>query len=228
MEPAPLEKTRADFDRIAVLEAGHPETAHPYDAFLLSQIPPSCERLLEVGCGAGRLSRAAARRAASVTAIDASAEMIRLARRRSAGGPNIEFVCDDFMTCPLRAGAFDCILTVATLHHMNPEAALARMKALLSPGGILVIHDLRSPRGLMDWLWSGLAAVARGDAWSWIRSRLHESAELRSAWLDHGAGESYPTMPEVHGLCRRELPGARVHRHPLWRYTVVWTRPLAD
>lgn len=222
-----LERVRADFDRIARLIADERERADPYDAFVLAQIPPTCSRLLEVGCGAGRLARAAARRGTEVTAIDLSPEMIAVARARTCDDARVRFVCGDFMAHPLEAASFDAVLAVATLHHVDAGSALARLKALAAPGGVLVLHDLRAFSGPVDRLVSAMSAAVRGDAWRWVRSHLHQSRALRSAWHAHGTDEHYPPMAEVHALCRAHLPGAIVHRHALSRYTAVWRRPLA-
>jgi len=218
------DKIQADFDRIARLLAEEPERPDRYERFLLAQVPASCQRVLEVGCGAGRLARAIAARGAAVTGIDASPEMIRLARQGSPEDASVEFVCGDFSVQPLGPGLYDCVLSAATLHHMPVAATLARMKGLLRPDGVLVLHDLRSLVGVGDWLRSGLAAVCNGDAAWWIRSRLRERRVVRAAWREHGSGERYLTMMEVRALCETTLPNARIYCHALWRYTVVWTR----
>ena len=218
------ESIQADFDRIARLLAEEPERPDRYESFLLAQIPFRCRRVLEIGCGTGRLARALAARGAVVTGIDASPEMIRLARSRAPAHSALEFICGDFSVHPLGPGLYDGIVSVATLHHMPAASTLARMKNLLRPGGVLVLHDLRSLVGVGDWLRSGLVAVCNGDAAWWIRTRLQERRVVRAAWREHGSGERYLTMMEVRALCETTLPNARIYGHPLWRYTVVWTR----
>ena len=218
-----LEVIRADFDRIARLVANEPERPDRYESFLLTQLPAPCTRVLEIGCGAGRLARAIAGRGATVTAIDASPEMIRLARQRSRDHARIEWVCGDFLVHSMGSEAYDCVVSVATLHHLPAEPTLARIRTLVKPGGSLVIHDVRTIAGMSDWLMSGLAAVFNGDAVWWIRDHLRGHRALRDAWRDHGIGERYLTLAEVRTLCETTLPGARVYWHPLWRYTVVWT-----
>jgi 2-polyprenyl-3-methyl-5-hydroxy-6-metoxy-1,4-benzoquinol methylase len=163
-------------------------------------------------------------RGAAVTGIDASPEMIRLARQRSSADARIEFVCGDFSVHSMRFEIYDCVVSVATLHHLPVASTLPRIKALVKPGGILVIHDVRASSGMVDWLLSGLAAVFNGDVAWWVGTRLRQKRALRDAWRDHGAGEHYLTMADVRALCARTLPGATIHRHSLWRYTVVWTR----
>ncbi|HKY31553.1 MAG TPA: class I SAM-dependent methyltransferase [Candidatus Polarisedimenticolia bacterium] len=220
-----LESDRADFDRIARLVSGQAERPDRYEPFLLEQIPASSGRILEIGCGAGRLARALAARGARVTGIDASFEMISLARRRAAEAPAIELLCADFMTHALEDEGFDAVVTVATLHHLPASGAVARMKSLVKPGGVLVIHDLRSPAGFSDWLLSGVAAAFNGDALWWTAGHLRQSRALRDAWRDHGSKERYPTMMEAHAFFAAALPGVRLYRHPLWRYTAVWIKP---
>ena len=68
---------RQDFDRIAIAGGCTDEGSHPYDNLLLSLIPPTCRRLLDLGCGTGRLTRAMAQRATQVTAVDFPPEMVR-------------------------------------------------------------------------------------------------------------------------------------------------------
>ncbi len=221
----PLAQIRSDFDHIARLAAERPEPGDPYEPFLLRLVPERCGDLLEVGCGMGRLSRALAARARSVIGIDLSDEMIRVARERGRDRAGLRFVCDDFLTHPFGDARFDCILSMALFHHLPAAPALDRMKSLLSPGGVLILHDVRAPESAADWVRSGVEAVATGQILGWLRRRLGESGALRRAWRDHGARDRYATIREVHALCRAHLPGARVFRHPLWRYTVTWIAP---
>jgi 2-polyprenyl-3-methyl-5-hydroxy-6-metoxy-1,4-benzoquinol methylase len=215
---------QSDFDRIACLVADEPDRPDRYESFLLGQLPAQCREVFEIGCGAGRLARAIAGRGAKVTGLDASPEMIRLARQRSRDSARIEFVCGDFSVLLLDSKLYDCVVSVATLHHVPAAATLARMVNMVKPGGVLLIHDVRSPSGTRDWLLPALAAALNGDAVWWVRHRLRESRDLRDAWRDHGLGERYLTMAEVRALCSTTLPGARSYWHPLWRYTIVWTK----
>lgn len=219
---------QADFDRIARLVAEGPDHADRHESFVLSKIPAASARILEVGCGTGRLARAMARRGASVTAIDVSPEMIRVACSRSPDVGRLNFVRGDFSVHAEDPGTYDCVVSVATLHHLPAAATVERMKDLLKPAGVLVIHDVRSPSGIVDWLRAALVASVNGDAAWWVRRRLLEGRALRETWREHGRGERYLTMPEVRSLCETTLPGAECHWHALWRYTVVWTKDTLD
>lgn len=83
----------------------------------------SGRRLVEVGCGLGRMSRHFAARYAHVTALDISSAMVRRARRLNAGHPNIEFVVgtgSDLSGIP-DASHDDAVSYVVFQHIPDPE-----------------------------------------------------------------------------------------------------------
>ncbi|HME69273.1 MAG TPA: class I SAM-dependent methyltransferase [Myxococcota bacterium] len=127
---------RADFDRLALV-AGDAWDHNLYDhRFLLSQLPMRCGPALEVGCGAGAFSRLLAARCAHVLGLDLSPEMIRRARERTAGLRNVAFRVEDASHCDLPGEAFDCVASIATLHHLPAEPTLLRLHDVLAPGGV--------------------------------------------------------------------------------------------
>lgn len=214
---------RDEFDRIALASAPAGEGAHPYDRVLLSLIPPNCRRLLDLGCGTGRLTRAMAQHAEHVTAVDVSREMLRVARQRCAGQVNIAFVEADLLNLPATLGLFDCVISVNVLHHFPAADAVQAMKAVLAPGGLLIIHDVRQSAGALDRILDG-PRVALKAAWRLARvGRVRAFLRERAAWAQHADGEVIPTADEIAGMRDRVLPGAVVRQHFLWRYTLLWT-----
>lgn len=226
---AQAERVREDFDRIALLTERHggAHGAYAYHRYLLRRLPARCGRALEVGCGSGEFTRLLAARAGSVLAVDLSPEMIRLATQASSARANVEYVLGDFMRLPLPPEEFDCAVSLATLHHLPLDEALPRLTAALRPGGVLVIHDLIADDGLADTLLNVPAYAAAGARRLWRTGCLRAPAEVRRAWAEHGAGETYLTPDGVREMCRRHLPGAHFRRHLLWRYTVTWHKPAA-
>jgi SAM-dependent methyltransferase len=219
------EQVRADFDQIArAMEEAGAGPDQPYLRDLPSYVPRGCGNALEVGCGTGELTRLLAERCEHVLAIDLSPEMVRVARRNSAARPNVEYRVADVMEMALPDESFDCIASVATLHHLPTPDALRRMKAALRPGGVLIVHDVLDWSGATGFAVSALATLTR-----YVRAHVHgprrTSPALRDAWRAHGAGERYLRPRDVRDLVRRELPGAAVRLHLMWRYTVVWTKP---
>jgi 2-polyprenyl-3-methyl-5-hydroxy-6-metoxy-1,4-benzoquinol methylase len=218
------DRIRSDFDEIARLAESGASGRDLYDGFLLSQIPSGARRILDVGCGLGRLTWALASRDRQIIAVDLSPAMV--ARAKLAGSSDgVTFCAGDFLQLDLAGASFDCIVSAAALHHMEQDAALARMAALLSPGGRLVVHDLRCNRGLQDRA-QGCLALARVALRRFIRTgRPRPPRRVREVWARHGASERYLSLEEARGLAGRLLPGAHVVNHWLWRYTIVWDKP---
>ncbi len=223
---ASVPRIREEFDRIALLTERYGGGAgDTYHSYLLSRLPARAGEVLEVGCGTGAFTRLLARRARSVTALDLSPQMIRLAESQSANYKNIEYLLGDFMRLDLPAESYDCVVSIATLHHLPLAPALLRMKDSLRPGGVLVVHDLVADAGVSDRALSALAYTVAGLRRLWRTGRLRTPREVREAWAEHGRDEVYLTPAEVGRACREHLPAALFKRHLLWRYTVVWRKP---
>jgi SAM-dependent methyltransferase len=244
---------QTDFDRIALASIASPDgslqNCH-YHNFLLRHLPVSCEHALEIGCGKGEFSRRLAAASESVLAIDLSPEMIRIARANSNHFSNLEFQIADVMSYELPPEHFDCIASIATLHHLPLREILLKMKAALKPGGVLLILDLFEPvrwhghpardsragrtchnqtaavrDGLFDTFLNAVAIPVSVSLRLIHHGRLLPSREVRAAWAAHEAHDTYPTMKEVRALCADIFPGAQVKKHLLWRYSIVWRKP---
>ena len=219
---ASTHQIREEFDRIALLTERHASVSDIYRNYLIQQLPPHFENALEIGCGIGEFARLLATRARSVVAIDLSPQMIRLAEARSANCRNIEYLQGDVMRLSLPAEGYDCIVSMATLHHLPLGEALRKMKEALKPNGVLIIHDLVAADGLAENARSALAYPVSMARRLWKTGRLRSPREVREAWAEHGKGEVYLTLRKVREMCMQYLPEARIRRHLLWHYTVVW------
>ena len=222
---------QADFDRLALLDAeGWTQNNH-YHNFLLRHIPNDCQNALEVGCGTGAFARRLAERARHVVALDLSPEMIRVARLRSTNSPNLGFQVGDAISWDFPAAHFDCIATIATLHHLPLREMILKLKAALKPGGVLIVLDLFEPErnlltapGLVDTVLNLIAMGVSVSLRLIHNGRLKPPREVRAAWAAHEQHDSYPSMSEIRGLCAEILPGAEIKKHLLWRYSIVWQR----
>jgi ubiquinone/menaquinone biosynthesis C-methylase UbiE len=219
-----MPKIRADFDRIALLSGdGWNHNSHYHD-FLLKQLPPHCTYALDIGCGAGAFSRLLASRSDRVLALDLSPQMIRVAKARSEQYSNIDFQVADATAWEFPAEQFDCVASIATLHHLPFEETLLKMREALKINGTLIILDLFKAEGLSDLLTSALAVPAN-IILKWIKTgRWREPREVRQAWAEHGRHDSYPTLSQIRRSCASVLPGARVRKHLLWRYSITWKK----
>lgn len=89
--------------------------------------------ILDVGCGPGYVSAAAAGRGATPIGLDFSGEMIAIARQKF---PAIEFHEGDAQNLPFADSTFDCVLaSFALLHLTDPERGCAEACRVLKPGG---------------------------------------------------------------------------------------------
>ena len=100
------------------------------------------ERVLDAGCGSGRVTELLAQRLprGRVVALDGSPSMIDAARERLAPfGDRIEYVVADLGQPLPIDGTVDAILSTATFHWVPDHDALFRnLAAVLRPGGWLV------------------------------------------------------------------------------------------
>jgi ubiquinone/menaquinone biosynthesis C-methylase UbiE len=219
-----MSTVRADFDRIALLSSEEWDHSSHYHELLARHIPEPCRDALEIGCGTGAFTRLLASSSDHVRALDLSPNMIQVARERSAQFANIEFQVADVLELELPAEKFDCIATIATLHHLPIALVLPKLKHALKAGGVLLILDLFQPEGLFDAAASALAVPLSLGLRLARRGRLRPPREVRRAWDEHGRHDSYLTMSQVREVCAEMLPGAEVSRHMLWRYSVVWRK----
>ena len=114
----------------------------PMHERIAAEIPLERGRILDVGCGPGRLTRriAAARPNAQVTGLDLSADMIRQAER----GPRLpNLVFRQGRPASLeRAGAFDFAVSVLSFHHWEePAEDLSAIHRILAPASRLWIYE---------------------------------------------------------------------------------------
>jgi len=104
--------------------------------------------VLDLGCGAGHLSFAAAPHVASIVAYDLSADMLRtLAHEaRKRGHENILTRQGTVQALPFADASFDFVCTRFSAHHWTEiRTALKEARRVLKPGGGLVIIDTCAP-----------------------------------------------------------------------------------
>jgi ubiquinone/menaquinone biosynthesis C-methylase UbiE len=189
-----------------------------YFPVLIQSVPPRCRRALDVGCGEGTLARKLGQSIPEVWAIDVNEEIIETARWDEPASA-IEYLVGDFLTFPFTPESFDFVACVAALHHMDVEAALSRMTQLLRPGGTLAILGL-ARSDYPGELHRDLAATV------WHRAHLL----VKNHW-ESPAPTVWPpphTYREIRSFAQRTLPGARFRRHLLWRYSIIWTKAVAE
>jgi ubiquinone/menaquinone biosynthesis C-methylase UbiE len=142
------------------------------------------ERVLDVGCGTGVLTRelAAALEGAAACAVglDAAPKMIAVARRRAKGLPCLRFDFGVAEALYYPDETFDHAVSTFFFHHIDAELkrrALAELLRVLKPGGRLVIVDVDVPS-----TWFGKFCAWSGY-WLFQQEEIRENirGELRRA-----------------------------------------------
>jgi len=128
------------FDRAAFYDA---ELRRHQEHFHAVVNVGATDRVLDIGCGAGQTTREAARIAVKggVVGVDVSAEMLEIARQRSAraGLRNITFELGDAQAHTFPAAHFDlCISRFGTMFFADPVAAFTNVGRAMRPGARLV------------------------------------------------------------------------------------------
>ncbi|MDQ5856797.1 MAG: methyltransferase domain-containing protein [Acidobacteriota bacterium] len=126
-------------------------------------------RVLEIGCGMGRLLRPLSRRVERVVGVDLSEEMLRRAREHCASLPNVDLKRTDGRLDFLADGTFDFVFSHIVFQHLPRKAYAERYFReafrVLAPGGIFRVQvDGRSHQVFRRWIadsWSGVVFSAR-------------------------------------------------------------------
>jgi ubiquinone/menaquinone biosynthesis C-methylase UbiE len=113
--------------------------------YLLGDLEPG-ERLLDVGCGPGTVTLDVASHVAPglVVGLDAAVDVVRQAERRrfETSAANVAFAVGDTYALPFGDGTFDVAHAHQVLQHLSePDGALAELRRVLRPGGLLAVRD---------------------------------------------------------------------------------------
>jgi len=109
------------------------------------------ERILDLGCGTGELTRRAAHRypEARVLGLDFTAEMLRVAERRTRTtdrSGRIAYGRGTAMRLPVADATFDLVTNAFLARNLvDLEAAMREMRRVLRPGGSLLVLEITEP-----------------------------------------------------------------------------------
>ena len=159
----------------AVLSAHSRRGAADSAAYLLAHLRAGMD-LLDVGCGPASITADLAERVAPgrVVALDAAAGALEAARatlHERGLSEQVEVTCGDVMALPFEDASFDVVHAHQVLQHLaDPVGALAEMRRVTRPGGIVAVRDavysamtwFPEPAGMEQWR-SVYMATARAN-----------------------------------------------------------------
>ena len=159
----------------AVLSAHSRRGAADSAAYLLAHLNAGMD-LLDVGCGPASITADLTERVAPgrVVALDAAAGALEAARatlRERGLSEQVELTSGDVMALPFEDASFDIVHAHQVLQHLaDPVSALAEMRRVTRPGGIVAVRDavysamtwFPEPAGMEQWR-SVYMATARAN-----------------------------------------------------------------
>ncbi len=182
---------------------------------------PSHEKVLEIGCGVGRLLEPMAEHFRVVSGVDISGEMVRQGRERLAQLPQIDFTeIDGTGSLPFASATFDFVYSFITFHHIPDKEIVRRYiqesQRVLKPGGIFRFHLFGRKEGVLQ---SMRELFTKKNTWRGCKYTISEVRSLTEAagfevlsteWFDPFPGEKRPffgkTKPHAIWTTARKLP----------------------
>ena len=184
--------------------------------------------VLDLGCGPGDISfRFAARHpACTVTGVDGSAAMLRLANRRrtiDAAGDRVAFIEGCIPGAPVPEVRYTAIISNSLLHHLHrPQVLWQTIASVADTGTLVYIVDLRRPqsadeaRQLVGIYADGEPDILRRDFYNSLLAAftpMEVEAQLVAAGM---VALSVDVISDrhlvVHGTIGRGMPGAEADR----------------
>ncbi len=157
--------------------------------FLISMLQPG-SRILDVGCGNGRISEYIQRYSSGhLTGIDLSKMAINQAKTRYKGKPGLEFHCLDITSQDPPAGPYDAVLLVDSIYFLGePTTTLPRLADLLKSRGRMIISAMQTrekgdPKNILQADHTFLAKALDKLEYRWAAYDF--TASVRKHWLSN-------------------------------------------
>lgn len=152
---------------------------------------PSQMRVLEIGCGAGRVTRALSEMFGEVWAVDVSAEMIARAGQALAGRPNVRLFQNNGKDLAVLGGVqFDFAFSTIVFQHIPSREVIWNY--------VREVHRLLRPGALFKFQVQGDATMQTSpdDTWLGVPFSDEQAVEMAAACgfeprYRHGAGQQY-------------------------------------
>jgi SAM-dependent methyltransferase len=131
-------------------------------------------RLLDFGCGVGRMTRAFSSHFTSCTGIDVSENMVSLARVYNRERPHCDFVSSQSTVLPFSDGSFDFVFSVLVLQHLPTRTMIlgfiGEFIRVAKENQVIVFQvpievPLRRRIQLRRRLWAALSFLAIPKSW---------------------------------------------------------------
>ena len=206
------------YDRVgAILSFGQDPR---WRRFLVSRLPAAAGTVLDVATGTGLVAEALLRRGFSVTGLDQSPDMLRVARRRfDKRVPLVEAAADDL---PFPDASFDHLTFTYLLRYVeDPAATLRELARVVRPGGTIASLEFCVPRGVWRPPWDlyvgvGLPAAGRLVSEGWHEVGRFLGPSIRDFY------ERWPLERQLEAWRAAGVPSVKARRLSLGGGVVIW------
>jgi len=198
------EDVRARFDRVAADWDNNPTRvalAREVVDAIRAAVPLRAEmQAMDFGAGTGLVTLGLLARVNSVTAVDASGEMLRVLddKLRALRIGNVHTLLCDISRAPLPFNQFDLVVSSMVLHHLpDVPPVLQRLRPCLRPGGWIALADLDTEDGSFHADMTGVfhKGLDRGEVCRWLEQAGFSDVHARDAHTI--------TRPAVEGRTRQ-------------------------
>ena len=158
---------------------------------------PANVKILDVGCGAGFLSNAIAKKGYSVTGLDLSEESLKVARKYDETG-SVQYVGANAYSLPFPDASFEVVTCMDFLEHVDqPEVVVKEVARVLKPGGLFFFHTFNR-----NWL-AYLVVIKLVE---WLVKNTPKHMHVLRLFIKP---EEVKAMCTAHGLNTKEMTGIK-------------------
>lgn len=192
-----LEKTKKDYDLLARQFSLTRQKFWPEFLFLKNYIKEN-DRILDIGCGNGRLIEILKDKKVFYIGIDNSKAMLKIARKKY---PSYQFLLADALSLPFPDNSFDKIFIIAVFHHIPSKKLrkkfLKESYRVLKAKGLvfLSVWNLFKPQFLAFW-------------WNSLKEKLLKGKDIEFNDLFYpfrDSSQNIITQRYVHAFTKKEL-----------------------
>lgn len=176
-------------NRLTTVKADSSDDQSPNEIFeTIDPLMRTGKRLLDVGCGEGKITEIARTKFDEIYGCDISKTVLLTAKERGISTIRVD-LNDGFV--PYKDNSFDCITALEVVEHLiNPFLFFNDLRRILKPKGqlLLTTPNIRYFRNLYRLIFNGTFPHTTTDDFVWGGGHIHYFTQKDIIFLLHQAG----------------------------------------